>query len=385
MNEGSMGSKDQKPSILKTHESRRPKGPISQGVQWLMRRPRAWWRNWWESRLPRRDHVTFTQRNLYILPTPAGWGFAAVLMVMLLASINEQINLGYALTFTLTGAALISMHLTHANVRGLSMRLLPPRSVHAGHVLRLGVVLTHPGTRRGRFGLRLKVSSLAEVGLTYEENTPFECEVSRGGEAIAELDVPAVHRGWLRLPRLTLESRYPLGLFRAWGYWRPQGRVLVWPALDPLAPPLPDGAGSTPDAKSARPLTQSAGEMPQGLRGYRRGDPMRLIAWKKSSHTLASGTGLVSREPAAGRTRDVWLDWDLSQGLEGLSPEARLSRLATWAIQADQQAESTGVAYGLRLPGQVLECGRGGVHLRACLDMLALWGQDAPDSGGASR
>mgnify|MGYP000753563453 CR=1 FL=1 len=32
-------------------------------------------RRWFENRLPRSDSWTLTQRNLYILPTRAGWGF----------------------------------------------------------------------------------------------------------------------------------------------------------------------------------------------------------------------------------------------------------------------------------------------------------------------
>lgn len=343
-------------------------------LAWLTQRPRRWWRNWWDARLQPREHLTFTQRNLYILPTPAGWGFAVVILVMLLASINEQINLGYALTFMVGGAALMSMHITHANVRGLSMRLLPLRSLHAGDVLRVGVVLAHPGHRRGRFGLELKARQAIAEGMSSNDEAKVECEVAAASESTVEVDVPAIARGWLELPRLTLQSRYPLGLFRAWGYWRPLGRVLVWPALDPVAPPLPDSLGEVPDAHMVQPFTPSA-EMPEGLRAYRRGDPLRWIAWKKSSHALASGTGLVSREPAAGRTPDLWLDWERSPGLQGLDEEARLSRLASWVILADQQA---GLAYGLVLPGQTIECGQGSGHLRDCLDALALWGRVDP-------
>jgi len=350
-------------------------------LSWLMLRPRLWWRNWWDARLKPREQVTFTQGNLYILPTPAGWGFAVVILVMLLASINEQINLGYALTFMISGAALMTMHITHGNVRGLTLRMLPLRSLHAGEVLRLGVVLGHTDKRRGRFGLELKVTRPIAAGIASHEEAKVECEVLPASESTVEMDVPAALRGWLDLPRLTLQSRYPLGLFRAWGYWRPQGRVLVWPALDPLAPPLPEGVSEVPDAHSVQPFMASA-EMPEGLRAYRRGDPLRWIAWKKSSHALASGTGLVSREPAAGRTPDLWLDWERSAALQGLDEEARLSRLASWVILADRQP---GLAYGLRLPGRTIECGQGSAHLRTCLDTLALWGLADPPSRKKAR
>ena len=48
-----------------------------------------------------------TQRNVYILPTRAGWMFALTLLVLLVASINYQLNLGYVLTFLLAGSGVV--------------------------------------------------------------------------------------------------------------------------------------------------------------------------------------------------------------------------------------------------------------------------------------
>ena len=78
-----------------------------------------------------------------------------------------------------------------------------------------------------------------------------------------------VPRGWLELPRLRLDTTYPLGLFRAWAYWRARQQVLVWPALDPHAPPLPDSDadGGSRSAAASRPV-----DAPDGLRPWRRGD-----------------------------------------------------------------------------------------------------------------
>jgi hypothetical protein len=85
--------------------------------------PRARLRRWWLSRLPLTDRWTLGQRNVYILPTRAGLTFAATLIVMLLAALNYQLNLGYALTFLLAGAGLVSMHTTHGALRGLTLHL----------------------------------------------------------------------------------------------------------------------------------------------------------------------------------------------------------------------------------------------------------------------
>lgn len=343
-------------------------------------RARQRWADWWDARLPRKDQLTLNQRNLYILPTRAGWSFAVVFVVLLLASINEQVNLGYALSFLLGGASMAALYQTHGNLHGVNLRLLTLRSVHAGQVLRVGITLSNKHRKLGRYGLQITAGPKAPEGTTEGPGTPQHAELSPGSDFTVEVDVATHQRGWLTLPRITIDTRFPLGLFRAWAYWLPQTRVLIWPALDVHAPALPHEHRVVASEQANRPTSVSA-EMPEGLRDYRRGDPLRWIAWKKSSRTLASGTGLVSREPAHGHSPDLWLDFEQSHGMVGLNPEARLSRLASWLIQAEQQAGAQGPVYGLRLPGLTVACGAGPHHLRHCLDTLATW--SAPSAHSA--
>jgi hypothetical protein len=89
----------------------------------IRRLSKRFW-TWWQSRLPLTDTLTLTQRNVYILPTRAGWMLAMTLLVLLVASINYQLNLGYLLTFMLAGAAVVGMHVTHGNLRGMTMNLI---------------------------------------------------------------------------------------------------------------------------------------------------------------------------------------------------------------------------------------------------------------------
>src|SRR5215813_9880502 len=69
--------------------------------------------SWWHARLARSDTLLLTQRNVYILPSRPGLMFMLTLVVLLLASINYQLNLGYLLTFLLAGAGVVGMYLTH--------------------------------------------------------------------------------------------------------------------------------------------------------------------------------------------------------------------------------------------------------------------------------
>jgi hypothetical protein len=47
----------------------------------------------------------------------------ATLLVLLVASINYQLNLGYLLTFLLAGSAVVGMHVCHGTLRGLTMHM----------------------------------------------------------------------------------------------------------------------------------------------------------------------------------------------------------------------------------------------------------------------
>lgn len=334
----------------------------------------AWrrrWRAWSNARSPRQDRLTLTQRTVYILPSKGGIGYGLVVAILLLAAINEQLNLAYALAFLLGGVGLSGMWLTHANLRGLTLSLGTLSSVHAGQSLSMPVVLDASALARGRFGLMLRAHGEPDDSLPDE----VAAEVAPGHQSTVHVPLATRRRGWLELPRVRIDTTYPLGLFKAWAYWRARQRVLVWPALDAHAPPLPDSPvhGGTRVALAAQAM-----DMPEGLRPWRRGDTLRSVAWKKSATRLASGQPPVSREAAARQRQECWVDWDQAQGLP---LEARLSRLASWLVMAEQHALDLGQPYGLRMPGLSLGPAQGAQHLQQCLDTLATW--DLPDGEAA--
>lgn len=309
-------------------------------------------RAWWLSRLPLTDTWQLGQRNIYILPTKAGYAFAATLVVMLLAAINYQLNLGYALTFLLAGAGLVSMHLTHGNLRGLTLHLRPVAPVFAGDPALLDVVITSPA--RDRHGLALRFENRAAHGRAFAW-----CDAPAGGQASAHLSLVPPRRGWHAVPALVVETVFPFGLFRAWTVWRPAARVLAWPRPEQPPPPLPAAAAA---GSEERAVQRSAGSELDGVRPWRRGDSMRQVAWKK----VARSGELVSRETTGNASRELWLDWADGHGAD---IEQRLSRLAAWVLLAERE----GLACGLRLPGHLLPPGQGDAHRRAALDLLALW------------
>ena len=314
--------------------------------------PRAWFRQWWQNRLPLNDTWQLGQRNIYILPTRAGFTFAGTLVVMLLAAINYQLNLGYALTFLLAGAGIVSMHLTHGNLRGLTLHLRPLQPGFAGEAVQLEVVLSNPG--RERHGLALRFEDRRSQG-----EAMAWCDAPAGGQAQVQLSFVPPHRGWHAAPVLVLESMFPFGLFRAWTVWRPAGRALAWPRPEHPVPPLPHSAAKAGEEQARH---RSSGSELDGVRPWRRGDTMRQVVWKK----VARSGELVSRETAGTASRALWLDW-AEAGVA--DPELRLSRLAAWVLQANRE----GMDCGLRMPGRELPPMHGDAHRRAALDLLGQW------------
>ena len=311
-------------------------------------------RVWWQARLPRTDTLLLTQRNIYILPTRAGLLFGFTLMVLLLASINYQLNLGYVLTFLLAGSGVVSMHLTHNTLRGLTLRLKPPAPVFAGEPAGLEAVLTTPASARHGIGLRIVDAPLST--LTW-------IDIPAAASASARVSFVPDRRGLHEVPAISAETRFPLGLFRAWTVWRPAAQLLVYPKPERPSAPLPP-ARPVPGGPSAA-RTTDGGEI-EGVRGYRRGDPLKLVVWKKAAKALETGGELVSRDTSASSHRELWLDW---QACGALAPEERLSRLAAWA----EAAHRAGIDHGLRLPGFEVAPADGEAHRRRCLETLALW------------
>ena len=304
-------------------------------------------RRWWHDRLPLSDSLTLTQRNVYIVPTRAGWMLAATLGVLLIASINYQLNLGYLLTFLLAGCAAAGMAVCHHTLRGLTLHLLPPQPLFAGNLATLDVKLVN-ARRAPRHAIG--------VALLDTEHWSF-ADVPAQGDSTVQVSFKPARRGLHRVPTLTAETRFPLGTFRVWTVWRPAARVLVYPTPEAQPPALPPGEPRSGTGVAAG--VRASGEF-DGVRGYQRGDPMKLVVWKK----FAKSGELVSRDTLHMQRQELWLDFARAGSVDA---EARLSRLTAWVLAADAQ----GLDYGLCLPGVQIKPGSGAAHRLRCLESLA--------------
>lgn len=273
--------------------------------------------------------LTIRHQRIYILPTRQGWVFLLALMLMLVASVNYALSLGYALCFLLSGLFTASLLATYRNLAGLRLHGIQAGEVECGQPARF-VITVGNGERMHRQDLCF--TAAGGVART---------SVDAGSEATAELRVPTRRRGRLRLGRVTIYSDYPLGLWRTWCYVHSPASLVVLPRAEQAPPLAPATIGNDPGDVHHR---GEQGDV-AGLREYRPGDTLSSIAWK----AVARGRGLVVREfdtPAAHGG-----DLDLSLESTGLTDrEAQVARLAAWI----RQAHDNGIGVRLTLPGETL-------------------------------
>ena len=196
----------------------------------LDRRPRL--ANWiYGFTPPERGVVVLVHRRVYIVPARLGWMFGATLVLLLVGSINYAIALGFALTFLLAGLGLAGMVHTARNLARIAVSTGRAEPVFAGEAAQFRLYLD------GRAPHDRPAILARHVG----SGSQMVVDVPGGGAAEVVLAVPAQRRGWLPLGRVMLETRFPLGLFRAWSYVEPEARCLVYPR--PERSPLPAASG----------------------------------------------------------------------------------------------------------------------------------------------
>lgn len=301
------------------------------------------------------------QRNIYILPSRAGLAFCATLALLLLASINDQLSLGYLLTFLLTGTGLASMHSTHGNLRSLSLDLKMPQPAFAGDDVQLELRLHNSGGARYGIGVQVQIQP---VGVAAGRTEIAWTDVPALGHALLQVRFPAAQRGQQVLPTLHIVTRFPLGLFRAWSVWRPAAAYWVYPRPESPTPPFQPQQGSS-DGQALSRATPQQGQDFDGVRAYRRGDPMKQVLWKKAALSFEQGTPLWVRDSQAPAAQQLWLDW---RDTATLAPEARIARLTAWVLAAEQRQ----APYGLSLGAQRGLPALGAEHRQHCLEQLAL-------------
>lgn len=301
---------------------------------------------------PQQTPYLLTQRRVYILPTKQGFAFALLLFIMLLGSINYSNSLGYFLTFLLASLSVVTIFHTYNNLLKLSFGNVVCKPSFAGDEASFTVQannLHHPARFSVQTFTPQKIISITDI----KENSISTLGIKHRFE----------QRGLIALPRFTIESRFPFGLFRAWAIFQTDQKQLVYPKPSSHKQLPVKQAGLSEGKKQLDIGTDDF----RGLRSYAEGDPLQHVHWKGfARHQI-----LQTKEFSSASANELWLNWrDINNG----NTEQKLSQLCRWLLLADKAQ----LHYGLNLPTQVIQPNTGKSHLAACLKQLALY--DLPDS-----
>lgn len=296
---------------------------------------------------------TLKRMSIYILPTRYGLLLILILAGMLLGSINHNNNLGFLLTFLLSGMIFISIMYTYRNLIGIEIVSATAEPVYAEDKAVLELIL-----RAGNL-YRPSVS----IGLSDGENLWIDLD-SNIDHRIKVMSPPA-RRGLFRPGPLLFSSQYPFALFYSWSKLYIDIECLVYPK------PIPSIWSSVQNPETGGGKGNSSGSGVDdflGLKPYQSGDSLQHVSWK----AFSSGQGLFTKTftGEAGLTTMInWFD------VKETDRERRLSILCDQVLKAHR----TNTAYGLSLPGKNIPPNRGEAHRRNCLKALALFGLSAQD------
>ena len=286
-------------------------------------------------------------QRIYILPTGRGWAFLLVLLIMLVASINYSLSLGYALSFLLTGLFTATLLHTYRNLAGLSLLQVDTGTTFCGEALPFKLHLQNT-SRFDRSGIRVHTAS-HDAGI----------DINAGDNVSVDLLLSTQMRGRQALGRLTLRSDFPLGLWTTWSYIHTSAEGLVFPQPEANPPPLPVDRN---DAKAMAMHHASQGDV-AGLRSYQPGDPLASVAWK----TAARGQGLHVRtfeDNHGGKQTRLTLTSTAEVNLE-----AQLSRMTAWVLHA----EAGQFDYSIEIPDHAQAHAHGPAQQLAALTAFAIY------------
>lgn len=322
-----------------------------------MPRLRHWftarWQRWIDARIPAAQQHRLNLNSVFIFPSVFGWGYLVMCVCLFLLGTNYQNNLMLFLCYFLAALMLVNLFASYQNIASLHISAEPVKPVFAGQPATLVLELTDQDPKKRRASGLLNAHWVADTTIVSADLD--------GGQHQLRLPYFTRQRGIVSLPRITLFSNYPLGLFRCWSHLDFKQTLIVYPSLIPSSVMLQSVCGEG-DTQTEQPGYDDF----YALRDYEAGEPLHRVAWKH----VAKGGDWVSKAFSQQQSESGYLHLPPASDIE--------TALSELAYQIDTLSGKA-VQFGLRLPGQDVSPSTGADHRHACLRLLAAY----PNQGKA--
>lgn len=301
------------------------------------------------------------QKRPYIVPIKFGFSYALAVLFMIGIGFNYANNLVYLVAFFLASVSVVVMHLTNYNMQSLYIKPLISNTLYAGQENTI------------QFELEIINKKICyEVEFTFDEKKYKKNYTELSHQQKIELNLFLNQRGWIQIPDVTVQSRFPFGFFRAWKKFKFEEATLVYPqrkgqtAVPSFFYPLSSENEDTERELVENHLRGKKNEEPdfvfKGHRPFQTNDSFKRADWKAYARIQKL---LVKEFETENTSQDLELHYRKTNPQMIL--EDRISQLALWV----DLAEKSHKRYSLILPDILISAKSGSLHYHECMRALA--------------
>ncbi len=317
---------------------------------WFFPAFRRWYVSWINRVLPRVSQITLDRNRVFVFPSSRGLLFVLCAFCVFIAGTNYSNNLILGLGFLLFSIFVVGIWQCFVNILGLTVISGGAEPIFLGERAHFNISLRRPGDK-----------TLYALNLLWPGSSNHLVNLDSEKQQTVLVDIKPAQRGIFYPPRLTVETRFPLGTIRCWSHVALNTFCVVYPK--PLENSVYLGAGH--EGSKGEEINFQSNEELYELKKYEEGDKLNHVAWK----SFSKGQGLQTKHFAGFQDEAIWLDWSAFNDLEH---ELKLSYICYWVLKFDQEQRP----YGVDIPGVNIEPALGHKHLEKCLHALATFDSD---------
>jgi uncharacterized protein (DUF58 family) len=341
----------------------------------------SYWNKWLNKRIPAATQHHLNHHNIFIFPAKFGLLFLSLCLLLFVLGTNYQNNLMLLLCYFLLAIFLVNLLASYINFARIDLQIGKCPEVFVGDNLQIPLWLnanndSHnlaTSSTTGRLHFKYQTNQH-----TSTKNTKFQHD-QQSTEVDADALTNPIHlsqtcyqRGKLTLSRVTVQSFYPLGLYRCWTHLAFIHEITVFPKPIPCEIQLHISDHHRAKKSGGIVNVQAGHDDFSHLKAYQVGEPLNHVAWKQ----LAKGRGMVSKQFSSMSNHIGWLKLSAEYKKKALSSSTMLDKITLDKELGELcyqviELSRTQRTFGLDLGAQCITPNSGAGHRLACLRALA--------------